>query len=230
MQTDINLYRYCGDDPVSNVDPLGLRKVRLPYEIGRFWNNYFELDVPDGAVVVHHQDGSWEILFPGGNRSIYFAPPAGGYSAVEVSTDSKGIVTVNLNKNCTLVVLMADGNATTPHQFNFVGTKPGCSAAVFNGCHSPITNKLIPPANLIPGACPKDKELNIGGLYEDKTDSNNWNYWYRNIQKGAKNKANSICTNKDCGCKEVTVYYERVKNGPGSTRMPKSHTEKIPCK
>ena len=88
---DPNLYRYCGNNPVSYNDPSGLVAIS-PQTVGSaaetwagslVYGGYMEWHggwyfVPNGAIV-QTSESPW-----GGGLSIYFSPPGTGRAASEL--------------------------------------------------------------------------------------------------------------------------------------------------
>ncbi len=68
VAADINLYRYCVNDPVTRIDPTGL-EVRLQLPSGQV------LTAPDGCTIAWFTDGWYEIICPGGITWGYWNLP-----------------------------------------------------------------------------------------------------------------------------------------------------------
>jgi RHS repeat-associated protein len=103
--------------------------------------------------------------------------------------------TVTVGK-CEVAILVGHGRRGRPHIFK--GTSEACWAGGFIGCYAKETNDRL-GSNRVPGSPSWEDEI------ADK-DPEYQEAW-KAIQQGARTKAEEICKNAKCCCKEVTITF-----------------------
>jgi RHS repeat-associated protein len=140
-----------------------------------------------------HEFGGLNLLNFVGNRGVNAVDFLG---LSQQLTGTNGSQTINV-RLCQVVVLVGHGDYYRPQTFNFPSDT--CSAGGFIGCGAGSTNERIREGNKIAGAPNWTEDV----FNSDPAYTKAW----PEIKQGAKDKANSICHDSKCHCKEVTIIY-----------------------